>query len=439
MNRVFAFKRARAVGAVLALAMSCASCGVATVGATDGDVPFGAVQKGDVQLRFVANGLLKATRSRIVAAPAVAGGTLRIIKLASTGSNAHKSDIVLEFDPSQQEYLLAQNRSDLAQAEQEILKDKADAEVQAAEDSTALLKAKYAVRRAELDVTKNELLSEIDAKKNLLALEEAHRALAQLQIDIQSHSTSSQATMAVSQEKRNKGRLAMQQAEENIQNMKVKAPLDGMVVVHGNQNSTGGMFWGGMTLPEYHVGDQANPGDTVAEVIDISQMEISADVSERDRPYLKSGQSVEVIMDAFPSEKFSGKVTSVAGSTSSNDFFDNLQRKFGVTIRLDHSDLRLRPGFTSRVAILGDQLSQTLTIPSEAVFERSGKTIAYLRKNSSWQPQEIKVSAYSEGRAIVVGGLAADAQVALVNPEKRAAGKAKSEGTTGPSLGPGGN
>ena len=104
----------------------------------------------------------------------------------------------------------------------------------------------------------------------------------------------------------------MQQAEENIQNMKVKAAIDGMVVIHGNPNSTGGMFWGGMTLPEYHVGDQANPGGVIGEVIDISQMEISAQVSQRDRPYIKSGQSVEVFMDALPNDKFLGKVTTWA-------------------------------------------------------------------------------------------------------------------------------
>ncbi len=428
-----------ALALLLALAFSCASCRVTTVAATDGDIPSGAVNKGDVQMRFLTDGLLKATQSRAITAPAVAGGALRIIRIAHTGTTVHKGDIVLEFDPSQQEYTMAQNRSDLAQAEQEILKDKADGEVQAAEDATALLKAKYAVRRAELDISKNELLSEIDGKKNDLALEAARRALAQLQADVQSHSTSSQASMALSQEKHNKARLAMQQAEENIQNMKVKAAIDGMVVIHGNRNSTGGMFWGGMTLPEYHVGDQANPGEVVAEVIDISQMEISAEVGERDRPYIKAGQSVEVYMDAFPNEKFPGKVTNVAGSSGNGDWFEEMQRKFGVTIRLDHSDPRLRPGFTSRVVILGDQLSQVLTIPSEAVFDHSGKTVAYIRKIGSWQPQEIKVSAYSEGRAVVDSGLAPGAQVALVDPEKRAVSKSKSQEATGPSLGTGGN
>jgi multidrug efflux pump subunit AcrA (membrane-fusion protein) len=98
----------------LILALSYASCGVSPVGASDGDVPSGSAQKGDVQLRFPTDGLLKATQSRAVTVPAVAGGTLRIIRLAHTGSGVKKGDIVLEFDPSQQEYLMAQNRSDLA-------------------------------------------------------------------------------------------------------------------------------------------------------------------------------------------------------------------------------------------------------------------------------------------------------------------------------------
>jgi multidrug efflux pump subunit AcrA (membrane-fusion protein) len=132
----FAIANIFVAGLLLILALSCASCGLSTVGASDGDVPSGAAQKGDVQLRFPTDGLLKATQSRAVTVPAVAGGTLRIIRLAHTGSSVRKGDVVLEFDPSQQEYLMAQNRSDLAQAEQEILKDRADTEVQTAEDNT---------------------------------------------------------------------------------------------------------------------------------------------------------------------------------------------------------------------------------------------------------------------------------------------------------------
>src|SRR5207302_1975324 len=85
--------------------------------------------------------------------------------------------------------------------------------------TTTVLKAKYTVRQAEREVSKNELVSKIDAQKNVLALDEAKRALAQLEQDIHSHSASNKAALAISEEKRHKARLAMDQAEENIKKM----------------------------------------------------------------------------------------------------------------------------------------------------------------------------------------------------------------------------
>ena len=432
-------KRKLQHGLLCVLLAGCAGavggCKAQKVSTSVSDIPSAKAEQGDVELRFPTTGVLNATQSRIVVAPPVAGGTLRIIQLSATGSAVKAGDVVVAFDPAQQEYNLAQSRSDLEEAEQEIVKAQADASVQAAEDKTAMIKAKYAVRRAELDVSKNELLSEIDAKKNDLALEEAQRALAQLQQDIQSHTSSNQAGLALSEEKRNKAQLSMRQAEQNIQNMKVKAGISGMVVVRGNENAAGGMFYGGMTLPDYQVGDQANPGNTVAEVIDTGKMEIMTKVSEKDRPYLKKDQPVEVEMDAFPGEKVKGKVASVAGATGQGWFFDNLQRKFDVTVQLEREDARLRPGFSANVTFVGERIPGALTIPMESVFEHAGKTIVYTKQGSSWESQDVKVRAYSEGRAILESGLTAGTQVALVNPEERGAGKGKSGGAAGPSVG----
>src|SRR6266581_8303654 len=342
---------------VLALAGCCLACRQTTVLATDSEIPTATVKEVDLQLKVSTTGVLRTSQSRTVSAPAIGGGTLQIVTLARSGAQVHTGDVVLEFDPSQQQYNLGQNRSDLLQAEQEIVKAKADADVQTAEDQTALLKAKYAVRRAELEVTKNELISPIDAQKNLLALEEAKRALAQLQQDIQSHSASNQAALALTEEKRHKAQLAMEQAEQNIKNMHITSPIDGLVVIHGNRDSTGGFFMDGMTLPDYHVGDQVNPGSSIAEVIDLSHLEISAQVGETDRVNLKPEQPVEIKIDALPGESFSGKVQTVGGATSHEFWDDNTRRKFDVAVRLDRTDSRLRPGFAVRLSILGDHLS----------------------------------------------------------------------------------
>src|SRR5690242_17496934 len=196
---------------VLAVAGS-TGCRQATALASESTIPTAVVNETDLQLLVRTTGTLKTEQTRALTAPPIAGGTLQIIELARAGQQVHAGDVVLAFDPSQQEYNLGQNRSDLLQAEQEITKAHADAAVQAAEDKTALLKAKYTVRSAELDVSKNELLSTIDAQKNVVALDEAKRALAQLEQDIRTHSAANEAALAISQEKRHKAQLAMDQA-----------------------------------------------------------------------------------------------------------------------------------------------------------------------------------------------------------------------------------
>ena len=432
--------RLRAPAFLLGLALGgyCSACRQTTVLATDSETPTATVKEVDLQLKVFTTGALRTSQSRAITAPPIAGGTLQIVTLAHSGAQVHAGDVVLEFDPSQQEYNRAQNRSDLLQAEQEIVKAKADAAVLAAEDQTALLKAKYAVRRAELEVSKNELVSTIDAQKNLLGLDEAKRAQAQLQQDIRSHSASSQAALAISEEKRHKARLAMEQAEQNIKNMHITAPIDGLVVIHGNRDSTGGFFMDGMTLPDYHVGDQVNPGSSVAEVIDISHLEVSAQVSETDRVNLKAGQSVEMKIDALPGETFSGKVQTVGGATSHEFWDDNAQHKFDVAVELDRADSRLRPGFAVRLNILGDNLSRAVSIPSGAVFDQDGKKVVYCKRNRGFEREEVKIRAVSEGRAILTG-ISPGTVVALVNPEKKASGNSRSAGTSSPALGPGSN
>ncbi len=238
------------------------------------DTPVAVVKRGDLDPKIYARGELRASRSTMLSAPQIAGGALQITHLLPTGMRVRKDDIVIEFDPSEQQFKLEQNRSELDQADQEITKAKADAAVQIAQDKVALMKARFDVRRAELEVEKNELASAIDAKKNELALDQAKRALAQLEQDIQSHTLSGQATIGLAQEKRHKAKLAMEQAQQNIEKMRVRAPQTGVVAIEKNMNSTGDFFWTGMSVPDYREGDQTNPGNTIARVLDPADMEV---------------------------------------------------------------------------------------------------------------------------------------------------------------------
>ena len=238
-----------------------------------------------LDVRVHTRGELSARKTMGVSAPPI-GATMQILTLAPSGALVKKDDVIIRFDKADQEFALEQARSDLAEAEQELVKLDADSKVQAANDDVALLKARFAVRMAELEVSGNEFVGAIKAKQNLLALEQARRQLAQLQDDAQAHADTGQAARAVLVEKREKARLAMQFAERNIASLDVVAPIDGLVIVKENRGAAGGFFFSGMSLPEFREGDPVQPGTTVADIVDVSTIELKAKVGETDRASL---------------------------------------------------------------------------------------------------------------------------------------------------------
>ncbi len=110
------------------------------------NVPTAKVVKGPLKLTVYATGELRAGRTVNLMAPP-AGGTLRIVKLLQTGTSVKKDDVVLEFDAADQQYQVEVAKTDLEEAEQQIVKMKADQAVQASQDKVDMLTALYNVRR----------------------------------------------------------------------------------------------------------------------------------------------------------------------------------------------------------------------------------------------------------------------------------------------------
>jgi len=152
--------------------------------AADGPiVPTTRVVRGSIALDVNVTGELRAARSVMLPAPSV-GGTLRILKMVQTGAPVKTGDILVELDPSDQEFALEQARSQLEEAEQTIVKRKADLQVQAAEQEVALLTARFDVRRAELDArVDQDLISTNDFARRQLALEQAKQHLTRLETE----------------------------------------------------------------------------------------------------------------------------------------------------------------------------------------------------------------------------------------------------------------
>jgi HlyD family secretion protein len=378
-------------------------------------IPTARVAKGPLNLTVHATGDLRAGRTMTLTAPPV-GGMLRVVQMVTTGASLKKGDTVVEFDPADQQFALNQAKTEVEEAAQEIVKMKADAAAQAAQDQVALLTARFDVRRAELDVSGNEFIGAIDAKKNELSFEEAKRRLAQLEEDVKSRAETNKASLAVVEEKRNKAALAMQRAQSVIESLKLTAPLDGIVMVKENRDAMGGMMIWGMPMPEYRAGDSVWPGRPVVDVIENGRMELRAKVDENDRPNLTEGQDATITVDTIPGKSFKAKVGTLTGQARRSDWEgQTVTRQFDLAFQFVDLDPRMKAGASAQVRVDGRQIADALTVPRQAVFQKAGKTHVFAKNGERFEQREVKIVQRTESRA-VVEGLSEGTEIALIDP-----------------------
>lgn len=400
---------------------------------TTTELPSVRVSRGDLLVKSYARGELRAVTAAMIVGPNL-GGTLLISGMAQTGNTVNKDDVVLEFDRAEQQNHLDTHKSLLSEAEEEIRKNRADAAVRAQNDKVEQMRAEFAVRRAELDVSRNELVSEIDARKNELALEAARKKLKQLREDIESRAKSSDADLAMANERKKKAQLLMNQAQRRIEQTAVKSPIAGLVSVRTNRFASD-MWFPGIDIPDYRVGDQAFSGDTILDVVATEQMEVIGKVNELDRGNLKEGQEVIIRLDGLPGEVLTGKVKSLAGMTS-RQFFGDPTKTFDVVFTITQQHSSLRPGMSAEVEIITERMKDVIYVPVQAVFDKDGKKWVYVKSGKGFQSREVTAGRRSESQIMIAKGLSGNEQIALLDPEARNAGSKKGKNPLGgPGLG----
>ena len=327
------------------------------------------VQRGDVVIRAFSRGELHAVRSATLLAPNLFG-TVQVTRLAPVGSLAHEKDLVIEYDDSERQAAIEEARLGVQQVDEQIKQVKATQAIQSSEDAVTLLAAGYDVRRAELNVQENPILDVIDAKKNILTLDQAKRALQQLQVDAKSRQDQFASQLAVYQEQRNRSLLAVTQELNRIAQTKTLSPMTGLVSIRQNR---AGNFNFGQQMPDVREGDTLQPGMPVADVLDLSEVEVWAKVGELDRANLKEGQDALLQLDAIPDKQFHGKIKALSGTATSDVFSGDPSKKFDVVFSVDMrqllAGLGMKPAQIDGImATAVENAKKNLGSPSPSIF-----------------------------------------------------------------------
>jgi HlyD family secretion protein len=393
---------------VLLLTGSGAVLGAVRYSSRSPEVPTFDVKRGEFLDSVEFRGEVKALKSLTISAPAGAGD-LQIVKIASDGAMVKKGDVVVQFDSTRTEQDLAQDRSVLKSAVAEIEQARAQARLTEEEDVTAVMKARFDVETAKLDAGKQEIVSKIEGAEADLKVADAQQKLHEVEEKLKADRAVDQATIESKVEASKKAAYDVQRAEHSLTEMILPAPASGMI-------SLVSLWHPGGESP-FKPGDRAWPGAPIAELPDVSTLRISARADETERGRLALNETVNMLLDAIPDRQFTGKIVQIS-TIATIDFSAGwpVPRNFDLLIAIDQSDPRLKPGMTSQLTIIVDRVSDSLTIPVEACFQKSGRNVVYVRQGSRFQERIVEVGRRSRDRLLIARGLSSGDRVALQDP-----------------------
>jgi len=372
-------------------------------------VPTYLVQRGEFLDSVQFRGEVKALKSVTISAPAEVGD-LQILKLVPEGTAVKPGDVVVEFDKTKTEQDLAQYRSTLKSAEATIEQARAQARLAEEENKTTVLKAHYDVEAAQLEASKQEIVSKIEGEKAKLSLADAEQKLREAEAKQKSDQALNRATIESAEQARDKASYDVERAERALARMSVRAPAAGTINIL--------QHWAGSNMAAYRTGDRAWAGAAIAELPDASTLRVSARVDETERGQLALKLPCTVQLNAIPDRQFTGSIESIS-EIATMDFSSGwpLNRNFTLEIVLDQTDSRFKPGTTGQVTVVVDHVPNAISIPAHALFQKSGRTVAYVWDGSQFEEREVQVGRRNEDKALIAKGLDPGERVALKEPE----------------------
>jgi membrane fusion protein, multidrug efflux system len=221
-------------------------------------------------------------------------------------------------------------------------------QVKGAEASHKVAQASIRQREADLKLAQSSL----DRSRSLF-----ERQLLPQQtfddVDARHQAALAQLDLARAQFEQSKARL--DELKVTLSNTLIVSPVDGFV---GKRFLDPGAF--------------ASTNAPVASVVDIRTVRMVANLVEKDMQRVPAGTSANVEVDAYPGEKFRGRVGRVA------PVFDPATRTAEIEIEVPNGDFRLKPGMYSRVQLTIATKADAVTVPRNALVDLEGKSGVFI-------------------------------------------------------------
>ncbi len=367
------------------------------------------VQKGQFEIAITSAGELLAERSMDIKGPEIAAGrdirfmNIKITDMIAEGTLVKEGDYVATLDRTDLNNSLKDAKESLLTLQTKLDMKLLDSAVALTDLRNNIRNQAYVVEEASITLHNSKYEPPTTIREAEINLDKSKRTLEQLQRSYTQISAQNRTDIHNQSYWVNKVARRVTDLEEVLAEFTVKAPSSGMVIYKKE--------WAGS---KRKVGSMINPFDrVVATLPDLTSMISKTYVNEIDVSKLKTGQKVDISIDAFPQKRFNGTVIYIANI---GEKLDNTNDKvFEVQVRLEGSDPQLRPSMTTGNKIMVKTVNDATYIPIECVQAGIDSIpFVYTKKGVK---QIVLLGQANEKFVLIEKGLEPGTMLYITNPE----------------------
>jgi RND family efflux transporter MFP subunit len=147
------------------------------------------------------------------------------------------------------------------------------------------------------------------------------------------------------------------------------------------------------------MGGMGPGGSSVVTLMDLSQVKIKVNISEKEMKRVRIGQETRITVDAYPGKTFYGKVSNIHPAA------DPMSRTFKIDIAVPNEDMALKAGTYARVKLCVVVHKSVLLVLEKGVLERQGGFLLFVADGDVARMREVKQGLRSEGVVEIVEGV----------------------------------
>jgi multidrug resistance efflux pump len=363
---------------------------------------------GYFEVTIISSGELQAQNSTSITAPEnmrqFRVNNVPILNLVPEGTVVEKGEFVAELDRSSLANTLQDAQLSLEEEETQLEQARLDSTLNLSAARNNIVDLEYAAEQAQLVVEQSQYESPAVQRQVQIESEQALLRLKQARENYETQVKQAEANVRRSQTEVQEERNDVQRIREILDQFTIYAPENGMVIYKRNRD--------GSKVKE---GSSISAWDpTVAELPDFSVMESLTYINEVDIQKVRTGQRVDVGLDAMPEKQLSGQVTSVANIGEQRP--NSNSKVFQVTIRVDEADSTLRPAMTTSNTVHISSVDSALYVPLESIHTYNNMDIVYKRDGQSAVMQQIVMGMMNENDVVIHEGVDISDQLYLSMP-----------------------